>query len=277
MPRDTETKTRKPPPRNRPAGKQKITRETYDALCDAFRENGENFRAVSVRCGVGWETAKRAWERGWHDQKSKPWARPIRDVVQREQVLARAALEREKQALVNDHRIARQDKLREAIEQGFNDLVDSKAKQGKVIRAARDNSIATLVISQRLLKAAIPLSDEIANELNNNSTLDVFQRMRLLRQLGRFAHDAIEMAQVVEEMERKALGSPDTIVEVQHTLNMTPDEAKSTLLEVQQILGSFENGADIDEIVDVEWSENDELAVPVTDEDEQAVEITADD
>jgi len=255
-----DTQKRRPPLRNRPPGKQSITREKYDELVESFRKHGDNFTVVADEVNVAWTTAKRAWTRGWHDQKSKPWARPIEEVLKKEQVAARAALEREKHALVNDARIARQDALRKAVEDGFNDLVESRAKQGKVIRAARDNSIAALIVSQRLLKAAIPLSAQIENDLQDSS-LTVFERLRLLRQVGRFAHDAIEMAQVAEEMERKALGEPDVLLQVQHGVTMSVDEAKETLAEVAEVLKMYEAG-DVEDVIDVEWSDSDELSVP---------------
>lgn len=245
-------------------GKQKITKEKYDAIVAAFRKHGDNFKAVATECGVHWHTAKKAWEEGWAAQKDKDWALPIKDVLKQEYVMARAALEREKRDLVADHRIARQDKLREAIEAGFADIVESRAKQGKVIRAARDNSFVALVISQKLLKASIPLSDKIIQELSDDkSGLDVGARMRLLRQIGRFAYDAIEMSQLVEEMERKALGEPDTILEVQGGITMSVEEAKATLHEVAEVLGAYREG-DIEDVIDVEYSDSssDELAVP---------------
>lgn len=257
----SDTEPRKPPRRNSPPGKQKITRDKYDAMVEAFREHGENYKAVAEACKVHWTTAKRAWKEGWSHQKSKPWALPIEDVLKREQVEARAALAREKQDLVQDRRIARQESLRDAIEAGFADLVDSRAKQGKVIRAARDNSIAALIVSQKLLKAALPLADKIVKDLEDDA-LDVFQKMRLMRQLGRFTHDSIEMAQVVEEMERRALGEPDTILEVQGGVTMTVTEAKATLKEVAEVLQMYEEGADTDDLIDAEWSERDQLAVP---------------
>jgi hypothetical protein len=257
----TDTPTPRKPPRRDPLpGKQKITREKYDALVVAFRTHGENYKAVAAECHVHWGTAKKAYVEGWAHQKSKPWALAIRDVLKREQVEARAALAREKNNLVQDHRIARQESLRAAIDAGFADLVDSRAKQGKVIRAARDNSIAALIVSQKLLKAAVPLADKVVHDLDDPA-LDVFQRMRLMRQLGRFAHDSIEMAQVVEEMERRALGEPDTILEVSGGVTMTVDEARATLKEVGEVLQMYEDG-DVEEVIEAEWSDNDQLAVP---------------
>lgn len=258
---DTSRSQPKPPSRNRKPGKQRITKEKYDALLAAFRKHSDNFKAVSKECGVGWETARRAWNTGWADQASKPWALPIKDVVHKEQVEARAALNREREDLVKDHRIARQASLQQAIEEGFNDLVDSRKKQGKVIRAARDNSIAALIVSQKMLKAAVPLADLVVQDLGDPD-LNVFERMRLMRQIIRFSHDAVEMSQIVEEMERKALGEPDTILEVQGGLNMSVDEAKDTLKEVAEVLGAFQAGDDIANIIDAEWSDRDQLAVP---------------
>jgi hypothetical protein len=260
----SDTESSHPPRRNRLPGKQTITREVYDQLLDAFRTEGENYKAVAARVGVHWSTAKRGYVQGWADQKSKPWALPIRDVLKREQIEARAALEREKKALVNDRRIARQQSLQDAIESSFADIVDSRAKRGKVIRGARDNSLAALIVSQKMLKAAIPLADKITQSLETED-LDVFQRMRLLRSLGRFAHDAIEMSQTVDEMERKALGEPDTILEVQHGITMDLDEAKETLAEVAEVLGMYEEG-DVEDVIDAEWAEKDGT-LAVTDDD----------
>ncbi len=241
--------------RNPEPGKKTITHAKYLELLEAFRIHGDNFKAVKDACGVHWNTAKRAWLRGWSDQKSKPWALPIQQVIKDEQVQARAALQREKEATLGDHRVARQDALRDAVAKGFDDLVDSRSKQGKVIRAARENSIASLIVSQKLLKAAIPLSDKIVEELNENNSLTVFERMRLMRQLGRFASDAIETAQVVEEMERKALGEPDVLLEVQHGVNMTPSEALETLHEMGEVLKAYDEGAEIEGDIDVESNE----------------------
>lgn len=245
-------------------------------MVDAFREEGENYKAVAERCHVHWSTAKRGFERGWADQKSKPWALPIRDVLKREQIEARAALEREKQDLINDRRIARQQSLQEAIESSFADIVDSRAKRGKVIRGARDNSIAALIVSQKMLRAAVPLADKIANSLDTEN-LDVFQRMRLLRQVGRFAHDAIEMSQIVDEMERKALGEPDTILEVQHGIGMTLDEAKATLAEVAEVLEGYEEG-EIEDVIDAEWTDKDgQLSVDSGNEEQEPDDGEAED
>lgn len=240
------------PKRRPPPGRQKITRKKYEAILEAFRKYGKNYKAVAEDCGVSRSTAAIAYEKGWAHQKNKEWALPVRDVLKAEKIEARAALAREKKALVQDHRIARQDQLRQAIEDGFADLVDSRSKQGKVIRAARDNSIAALVVSQKLLKASIPLADKIAEELETGNH-DVFQRMRLMRQLGRFTHDAIEMAQVVEEMERRALGEPDKIMELNGNLNMTVDEAKETLGELAEVLEIYKEG-DIEDVIDAEWA-----------------------
>lgn len=259
------------PARSKPTGKRSITREKYDALLDAFRRHGENFKAVAEDVGVHWQTAKRAWAKGWHEQKSKPWALPINGVIAKEQIEARAALAREKDLLVNDHRIARQDQLREAIEAGFTDLVDSRSKQGKVIRAARDNSIAALIVSQKLLKAAIPLADQIVAQLTDPA-LTVFERMRLMRQIVRFGSDAVEIAQIADEMERRALGEPDSILQVQHGINMSLDEAKETLAEVAEVLQLYGEEDEVDAIIDAEFSprkgEDGELEVPANADDE---------
>lgn len=256
---DTSNPTPKPPKRSGPPGKRTIDERKYQKLLAAFRKHGDNFRAVSDECNVHWNTAKRAWEEGWAQQKSKPWALPIRDVLKREQIEARAALAREKDDLINDRRIARQQSLQEAIEAGFSDIVDSRAKQGKVIRAARDNSIATLIISQKLLRAAVPMADKIAQSLEHEN-LDVFQRMRILRQLGRFTHDAIEMSQIVDEMERKALGEPDTVLEVQHGIHMTLDEAKHTLAEIADVLEAYDEG-DVEDVIEADWTDK-QMALP---------------
>lgn len=249
------------PPRSKPPGKRKITEEIYEKLLSAFRLHGDNFTLVAQECGVHWHTAKKAWDEGWISQKSKPWAYPIKNVIKEEQARARAALQREKEALVADHRIARQKSLQEAVEASFDDIVQSRAKRGKVIRAARDNSVAALIVSQKLLKAAIPLADRIVADLND-PTLDVFQKARLLRQVGRFAHDAIEMAQVVEEMEAKALGEPSTILEIQQGVTMTVDEAKATARELYEVLNGYAEGDEIDEVIEAEWTERDQLSVP---------------
>lgn len=233
------------------SGGRSITKELYDKMVDAFREHGEDFSKVSKTAGVNWRTARKAWETGWSHMPSRPWATAIRDTITREQVEARAALEREKKDLVADHRIARQKKLRDAIENSYDDLIDARAKQGRIVRASRDNSMAALAISQRLLKGALPLADQVTQQLSAiKGEYTLSDKLRLLRQVGRFAADAVEIAQKTDEMERKALGEPDSIVHVAHSA-MTYDDAKSTLSEISDLISRYSDGEDADEIIDI--------------------------
>lgn len=231
-------------------GNRPITEELYNDMLAAFREHGDNFKQVGTVVGVDWRTARKAWETGWTHMPSRPWAHPIRDTITREQIEARAALNRERKDLVADHRIARQQKLREAIESSYDDLVDARAKQGRVIRASRDNSMAALAISQRLLKGALPLADQVTQQLagiGNEYTLG--DKLRLLRQVSRFAADAVELAQRADEMERKALGEPDAVVHVAHS-TMTHDDARATLTEISDLIERYGDGDDPDAFIE---------------------------
>ena len=82
----------------------RLSRETYEKLVKAFREQPGNVSHAIRAAKVGPRTARRAWMRGWD---APSWARPIQDVFAQEQIQARASLERkraEKGARIRDDR-----------------------------------------------------------------------------------------------------------------------------------------------------------------------------
>lgn len=251
------------PKRNPLPGKQKITREKWDRMLAAFRTHGENHDAVVKECGVSWSTSKRAWGLGWEEQIGKEWAIPIKNVIAADNVRVRAAFVREERNEADDYRKAKAENLQAAIDEGFTDLVHSRRKAGKVVRAARDNSLAALIVSQKLLKAAIPLADLVVKQLDEDKTMSVHARMGLLQKIARFGKDTIEIAQVTDEMERKALGEPDKILAVQHGLSMDVEEAKETLEEIGEVLQLYsgnntentDDGNNIDAVIEAEFDD----------------------
>lgn len=257
---EASAKTR--PKRTKARGKQVIDREKWDAMVVAFQKHGVNHKAVSQECSVHWDTAKRAWFKGWADQKKRPWAIPIKDVLEQDKIHARAALAREERNEADDFRRMKQEDLHAAIQEGHADLVESRRKAGKVVRAARDNSIAALVISQKLLKAGIPLADKVVEQLNSDKTMSVSARMKVISQVARFGKEAIEIAQIADEMERKALGEPDKILAVQHGLTMDVEEAKETLKEIAEVMQTYNEGG-INDVIEAEFEDTtDELDAP---------------
>ena len=244
--------------RNGEQTRRSVDKELWERILKSFRTHGQNFTQVGKDCGVSAMTARKAWREGWANKEGMEFAVPIRDYLQQEKVRARAALQREKDALVKDHRIASQASLKEAIDAGFKDLVDSRAKQGKVIRAARDNSFAALVVASKLLKASVPLADKIATQLETED-LPVKERLAALRAVSRFTKDAADIAQIADDMERKALGEPDTILQVQHGVSMNIEEAKEALADVAELLETYgEDGIDSIVDVDADWAEESE-------------------
>lgn len=119
-----------------------VTREFYDALVIAFREAPGNAAFASRRVFCERRMAMRGWLHGW---PAYPWAHPIKLLLEQEQVTAQAASRR---AVISAQ--AAQEAERDTARQ---EAVEARTQEAQMLRAARGDVLASLVLAADLVGA----------------------------------------------------------------------------------------------------------------------------
>ena len=189
------------------------------------------------------------------------WARPIRDVIDEDKLLARATLSRDDQRKRDLDDLAYRDVMRDSYAKAQNDLAESRALLGRSVRAARSNAVAFQSVTTRLIKGAIVLSDRIERLMTDPTWKPEPEvAMRLLRQVGQTLLASNDAARIADEMERKALGEPDVLVGIGAVAPMTQSEAAREFVQnaraARRMLarGMIPPEENVDEILDAEFT-----------------------
>jgi hypothetical protein len=184
-----------------PMGRRAISDLQRAKLIEAFRADAEagtpsSFRRAALAADVDARTAKRAWERGW------PPMKPIREMIELEKSLARAALRKEVLA----------QRLDEAQRLAAEDASESRAMAGKTVRAintAARSAILALHEEQTHLymrRLAQLFQNEDPTDAKATAARQAFLDLAMvIRRLAQAAHTGMEM-------ERLILGEPTTIL-----------------------------------------------------------------
>lgn len=183
-----------------------ITRERYDLLVAAYREQPGNasHAARTVKCDR--RTATRAWHKGW---PKIAWARPIRAVIYEESQEARQA-HAEQRLHEREVDQERRDKERaEAIEAKKQELAMLKLGRSNVINVGM--SIAHLSTNIRgLAEAHIQaLAEEIRAVQADPKSAKTGKFVELLARYTRLCKDYTQMARTVIVTERVRTGQLD--------------------------------------------------------------------
>lgn len=234
----------------KPKGKIKHTREWYDAFVSAYLMYPGNHSAVARELGVTRHACRTVWHDGWKKQigtgglnpgeskekKYEPlaWAPPIKEQLAEYQAMARAKLQEQQKRSAEQEKKA-DEKLREAVEKAKNDIIESRALQGRSIKIARSNSIALMGVSGNLLQAGVDLSRKVRTLMGDpNWKPSPKQAIYLLRAMAEITKMGIESAHIADEMERRALGEPDMILGIE--AHMTVDDAVKEIREAHSSL-----------------------------------------
>lgn len=204
-------------------GKKAITQEVYDAMLAAFREAPGNIQVVAKKANVYWTTAERAWTQGW-ENKNFP---PIQGIVEEEQQEARARLEHEKAKRTFETREIKQELAKQ-------DALDSRVQEARLVRGARENSIALTASTQRLLSGAFKLSSKLAEYLQSTE-FPVRQGVQLICAIGRLVRDSNDSAKLALQLERLLVGAPTDILGVTDiSLADAERETRRTLVAIEE-------------------------------------------
>lgn len=201
----------------------KRTQALYDAVAHQLRLNGPKvsaprgvpkWSAAAKACGVGPETVRRMWEYGWPD---KPGFIPIKDLIGREQLFARAA--RDGFGSGEPAAIAAQEVIQDSLSVAEK---ATKSAEAMLVRAAREAEAAEkrarelmaeaemrLNAVEELSKKKLADAEDIARATLGNAELQA--RTRLADLLRRAKVDAAETmadeAQAAKFGRKAALGA----------------------------------------------------------------------
>ena len=200
-----------------------ITQHLYDSLVIAYRERPGNHSNAAKVAGCERRMARRAFESGW---AKAPWAVPIKAVLEREQVEARA--------LVQSDRTSEYQRLAESQRLAQADAIEARAQEGKMVRMARGAAMALLSQSLKALKATQSLTARLEEQIaNGEMTID-----QVTKTIDRIAHStqqAVAISKEAMRMERLHLGEPEQIVAMQLE-NVSTDELVSELQAIESVL-----------------------------------------
>jgi hypothetical protein len=181
-----------------------LDRPLYDALVAAFRVHPDDFRAAGKMAGCDYRTARKTWISGWA-LKGTPWARPIRELMEAEQIAARAKLGQE----------AADSKVR-VTQVAAEDAVTQKAEEAKLTRNVRNAASASLGVVAQAFPAAQELVKGFVEEVKAGKYRG--DPNAALRAIGSFVNTVgrvASIASLAQQMERRRLGEPNDILAVQ--------------------------------------------------------------
>lgn len=221
-----------------------------ERLLQGFREAPGNFLSAAKSAGVTAPTARKYWFEGVSSSNEDYWNRPFKEIIEQEQVEARARMEHEQKeaaAIALKKEAERQAKVRE---QAAKDATDSNVQEASMVRMARQGALVLLNTITQVSAGASTLGKKVAESLKNiaddpeqdlslNQALSVTQTLNRLTTAIRQASDA---AQKAMEMERLLLGEPGKIVGHVHAHlePVTVVEAKEKLAAVDRAIKTLE-------------------------------------
>jgi len=185
--------------------KARISEKKYNLLLEAFREvPGRTWKASEI-AGVQPKTAQRAWERGWDDPI---WARtPIREIVEKEQIAARAELQRQ----------GEKEKAKDTAdrEKAKLDIVQQRTKEAAGIRNSTTNVLAIIQNQGKFLQSTQRINDHLLVKFEEDvkaNKISVKEYTQIINSLANAVTRAVQGLKTGMEAARLYLGEPEQIV-----------------------------------------------------------------
>jgi len=217
-----------------------------ERVLNAFRERPGIPYYAAKTTGVDIRTAQKAWREGLRTCDNPKFHAPFQEIVEREQVEARARLEREQQEISKrtiDQEVARRAKN---VEEAQLDATESRAQESRLVRGARANvtvllqslartNAALAKISARVQRSLEKLGDDPA-DLTIQESATVVQ---LLNKLSTATRQAVDAGQKIMEMERLLLGEPTSITAHIHADPISLMEAREKLEAAQRTIATL--------------------------------------
>lgn len=221
-----------------------ITRDQYDLMVAAFREQPGNasHAARSAKCTP--HTARRAYRQGYPDRgwpaiketvgSEQKAARAARQKAMREEVAKREA---DAQALLNGQATAQLEQEILDREKARQDAIQTRKEEGQMIRGLRGDVGMMLAVIGKTLRGATNSAGRVAKALETgvDSTgrkLTLKEEMSLQRSTALMLEVAAKGVKVAVEAERLLMGEPTEILGL--TMGQLSEDDAVHVLEVGQ-------------------------------------------
>lgn len=203
-----------------------MSRELYEQLLAAFRDNPANLTKASKVTGVGHRFAKRSWEVGW---PRIPYARPIQAVLAEEKIKARAE-QRKMEEQLRREQTAEQRKAAE-------DARIATTQEGQLISAGRATVLGLTFSINSMLPSVRQLTQDIAADVTAGKFKGNPEKaVRCLREVASSMRMLTESTVKLVEVERLVKGEPTSIVGHASTPSeMSLEEAEKTVQRAQSL------------------------------------------
>ncbi|KKN72207.1 hypothetical protein LCGC14_0413440 [marine sediment metagenome] len=191
---------------------RRITREFYDKLVEAYRENPSNHSNAATHALCDRRTARRGWEKGWSAGRNPlPWAGPISQLIAEEQTIARArVLDERKRAMepIVDAELQTSYDREKAASQA----IDARKQEAQMIRLVRAGVTNELASVARMLPGIQKWAQVAAEQLSETQPDNPAAAVKLMEGLARITDNLSGAADRCMAMERRLLGEPESIV-----------------------------------------------------------------
>lgn len=210
-----------------------ITKQTYDKLLQAYREQPGNIAHAARFAGVRWPCAKRAWAGpAW---KNRPDQVPIRDFLAAETTRVTSAREEEEAKAAEERRVLaeRQEKLRQ----------EAVTADENILRLARNTTLHGIGALAKLAKGVGKLSERIGDALETGvdaqgKALDIkpMEALHIIRSFGSSLNRFTDAAQALVAVDRLREGLPTSLVGVTVTHEVTEEQLEESLGDAARAL-----------------------------------------
>lgn len=202
-----------------------VTREFYENLLAAYRDTPRNHGVAARRAGCDYRMAKRGWEQGWSPRL--PWARPIRVMIDEEQIAARDLQRR----LEDEERKASQ----EERDRARQDSVAALAQEGQMIKGGRAVVLNSLAVVATILPSLKKMADNLNAQINGGALPTPVMTMRIMRDFSTVVGRLVMAAQQLVAVERDSKGEPSKVIGLEVTAGLTVEEAVREIKEASAL------------------------------------------
>jgi hypothetical protein len=258
--------------------KRGLDEESWLELVDCYRRDAAAGRApkppAAARIvGCDPKTAKKALYDGYAPGRVfKDGKRPILDLLAAERALDRESTEIAKFEVEAGQELTIAERLITSVNAALSNVVDSRAQSGIGIHLARKSTTNALASAARLAKVGDLLAERMVEQITTRLELrddkgqlvpiDTKDSMEMLREIARFTKDSTTSLQIVDDLERRHLGSEEDIrklmQEISKTESIEVGEEDHIIQVGLQSLGLDEPSEFVDmspEVVDAEFEE----------------------
>ncbi len=201
------------------------TREAYEILLRAYRNESQNHASAARAAGCTALTAQRTFEKGWPTPEG--WAPPIKEKLAREADAVRAAEE----ARIRAHERA----VIEEAEQARARAVEAKTEEEQIIRTGRKEVLQAFGMTLELVPAMRKLAKSVnAAIMDESFKVDPTQAFTFMRHFSGLMQKGLLAAELTIRLSRLDRGQPTMIVE--ELMNWDPETCEKEIQEAQAAL-----------------------------------------